>query len=774
MSGGNSVVGLWRDREPAQQQAVGLGDALIVDTPIESDVIDNEDIADDESWPESRRWQRRVATVGASLLAISWVGALAYERITSLGGRPIALSDALGYISTASAPLAFIGVGWMLLTRSSKSEQRRFQRTSEALHSEGQRLETLLTFISTRIEQSRSSLADQGDKLMSLGDDAATRLNAITRAMGNEIETVSRHAQGLTSSAAAARGDLAVLLASMPKANVQTRQMITSLQETGLVAHEKAAELTAQLSLLQTRGREADEIAGNAAAKLAAHLTRMEGVSEVAGARLEQAAGQMTGAVDEALERAGLALESARQGMEAQGAAMMAMIEQNQAKLAQTGAESAEVLSKRIEEISGQIDHVAQVFAGQGDVSQTLIARLNGDIEQIEGRFADFDKQGTERTERLSMAVVALRNHADELKTSLANGGDTANTLVGRVESLMTALDAAAREMDETIPAAFGRLESKAKESMDTINAATPIITLLSETATEALTKLAEADESLLRQRSALEAMAGMSGTQITEIKATADALAQTIATTTANAHALTHTAGPNLVESLVRVRDTAQQATEHVRTAFAEIIPQQAQALGDQSKAALQEALTAQVEVQMNAIADTTADAVAAAQKATDRLMRQMLTISETSAALEARIADAKADVEHSDQANFARRVALLIESLNSTAIDVTKIFSNDVTDTAWASYLRGDRGIFTRRAVKLLDATEVKEIARNYEGDTEFREQVNRYIHDFESMLRNVLASRDGSPLGVTLLSSDNGKLYVALAQAIERLRS
>jgi hypothetical protein len=39
---------------------------------------------------------------------------------------------------------------------------------------------------------------------------------------------------------------------------------------------------------------------------------------------------------------------------------------------------------------------------------------------------------------------------------------------------------------------------------------------------------------------------------------------------------------------------------------------------------------------------------------------------------------------------------------------------------------------------------------------------------------MLRNILATRDGTPLSVTLLSSDTGKLYVALAQAIERLRS
>ena len=126
----------------------------------------------------------------------------------------------------------------------------------------------------------------------------------------------------------------------------------------------------------------------------------------------------------------------------------------------------------------------------------------------------------------------------------------------------------------------------------------------------------------------------------------------------------------------------------------------------------------------------------------------------------------------EEHDAQNFARRASLLIESLNSTAIDVTKILSNEVTDSAWAAYLKGDRGVFTRRAVRLIDTSEAREIARHYEEEPEFREQVNRYIHDFEAMLRVILTQRDGSPLGVTLLSSDMGKLYVALAQAIERL--
>lgn len=140
----------------------------------------------------------------------------------------------------------------------------------------------------------------------------------------------------------------------------------------------------------------------------------------------------------------------------------------------------------------------------------------------------------------------------------------------------------------------------------------------------------------------------------------------------------------------------------------------------------------------------------------------------------LEQRVSEARERAEAKTDEDFARRVALLTESLNSTAIDVTKIFSNEVTDTAWASYLRGDRGVFTRRAVKLLDAGEVKEISQHYEDDMEFREHVNRYIHDFEAMLRDLLSTRDGGVVGVTLLSSDMGKLYVALAQAIERLRN
>lgn len=155
-------------------------------------------------------------------------------------------------------------------------------------------------------------------------------------------------------------------------------------------------------------------------------------------------------------------------------------------------------------------------------------------------------------------------------------------------------------------------------------------------------------------------------------------------------------------------------------------------------------------------------------------QLRDQLAKVSELTGHLEQRVAHARAKAEDQVDNDFARRVALITESLNSHAIDIARAVDSDVSDTAWASYLKGDRGVFTRRAVRLLETGEAKAIAQLYEQDTAFSDHVSRYIHDFEAMLRQLLSTRDGHALGVTLLSSDMGKLYVALAQAIERLRN
>jgi len=220
-------------------------------------------------------------------------------------------------------------------------------------------------------------------------------------------------------------------------------------------------------------------------------------------------------------------------------------------------------------------------------------------------------------------------------------------------------------------------------------------------------------------------------------------------------------------------VRDTAALAADQARDAFTAAIPRVAQRMSESAARAMSGALADVGKEEIAAIGTASEQAIQAAHLAAERLTRQIVTIAETATAIEARIEANRADTEAHDDQNFARTASLLIEALNSTAIDVAKIFSNEVTDEEWKAYLRGDRGIFTRRAVRLLDRTDAHAIAQRYNEDGEFRDQVHRYIHDFEALLRRVMGTRDGTAIATTMLSSDTGKLYVALAQAIERLR-
>src|SRR4029079_6163892 len=212
----------------------------------------------------------------------------------------------------------------------------------------------------------------------------------------------------------------------------------------------------------------------------------------------------------------------------------------------------------------------------------------------------------------------------------------------------------------------------------------------------------------------------------------------------------------------------------ENLRSQQADAIRALAERIGADSSAAIDETLRAHAA---RAIAELEAAAKQAGESGREtavQLRDQLAAVNELAGNLERRVAHARERAEEQGDNDFTRRMALITESLNSSAIDISKAFANDVTDTAWASYLRGDRGIFTPRAVRLLDNSEARAVSEIYEEDADFRETVNRYIHDFEAMLRSVLSTRDGHALAVTLLSSDMGKLYVALAQAIERLRT
>ncbi len=765
MSGGNNIVGLWPNKQPP---VIAEPEAHLPEAAEAHYDAYAEEYATEKP---PREWGLLVGRIACIALALGWTAYCGW----SLAQRGLSLATfAPETIATLAAPLALIGIVWVLILRSSKAEAARFATTIEHVRAEEARLAATLDAIAARIDLGRAALAGESEVLSQLGTETATRLHAASDTMRGEVEVITRHAGTLKTSAAAARADMAVLLSDLPKAQVQARQMTSALIEAGVQACEKAEALEAQLGTLKERGREASDFASGATQQLAAHLAQVASASAEAQSAVAASGMALVETVDAALGKSAEAMAAARDGMEAQSEALLAMTEQAAGVMRTAGERTGTEIASRLADASALVETLATRFAEQQASSGALVAQLTGDMEGIEARFETLGSKGTDNVERASAAVLALRDHGASLSETLDAGGQLANSLIGQAETLLTALDAASREIDETMPAALERVTSATAQASALTREVRPELEALDKHAAEALGSITATQALLEDQRAALAALVRAAETSLERSRASVETLTGAIDTANARTLELADTSAPRAAEAVAAVGAQADAAATSGRAALAAIVPESAQALADHSRDALVAALTEQVEQQMAEIGRTTEAAVATAQKATDRLMRQMLTISETSSALETRIAEAKDEVEAADQSNFSRRIALLVESLNSTSIDVTKILSNDVTDTAWSAYLRGDRGVFTRRAVRLLDAGEAREIAVHYESDGEFKDHVNRYIHDFEAMLRNVLSTRDGGPLSVTLLSSDAGKLYVALAQAIDRLRS
>ena len=889
MNGGSTIVEFWRNKSIATSDGSHADDNLMLKQAVED--LEAESAAAEYGERAARRTQWAFAAA-----ALLWLGFAAWATISAGQWRagPAAWP---GLVATLLVPIVLLGVCYLLLARTSRSESRRYMDTARALRTEAELLEIRLARITHQLATARQSMHDQAELLDSYGAAASSNMEASAELIASRAQTTTEKAEAAERASHALVARMDALIASMPELEDRAARMAAQIVDNGHALAERIDTLEARLHALGELSDDARARTLSATKSLSSQLTQLQeatrsateevnGMADIASGRidattqsarqamaestaeLDRQAGTLAGLLERA--RAGIttsaqatmdlltqdlnrveadmrqrleaAVAHAQDGMAAadrdltaQAESLHALVETAQAGIAATSQSALAALSRDAEEIDAQLrerteaafarardgmavtenglarqaealeallvrsrgqiesigddtvaaitDHMSEVESrlhqindlveGQRTLVSGLHSTLNEAVDAAQSRFAAMEETALSRNQRLTDALARLAQETQRIDDALAAGGVTAEKLIGCAETLLVALDSSARELDETFPAALQRFDQRITTSRTLLDSAAPEMERL-EAISEALVGRTQEAEELLRGQ----------GRRLTEwlestqsgVEANRE-LVERLRTALDNAHQdatrITEGAGPLLVTALLRVKDTADQAAERARQALGRAIPDAAQSLADASEEALRRAIDDKVTAQIEMVAKVAEEAVKAAHQASDRLTRQLLTIADTSASVQSRIEEAERAVEDRDRDHFARRSALLIESLNSTAIDVAKILSNDVTDSAWSAYLKGDRGVFTRRAVKLLDAGESREIALHYDNDAEFQDHVNRYIHDFESMLRIILTARDGNALGVAILSSDMGKLYVALAQAIERLR-
>lgn len=731
---------------------------------------------DDEEWDfdlAAPSFAERAPAIIIALLAIGWTGFVGWAAYSSIAAETPTLTQIANWVAIASVPLALLGIAWLVTQRTSRREAMRFGRTSEALRAEARRLDNAMAVISAQLAEVREGVSGETDRLLTLGDDAAGRMRAVSDMIGEASQSIEQKSGVMEKATKSAREDVEVLMSDLPRAEQQARAVSTGLREAGINAHEQAAALDTQMLTLKSRGEQANEVANGAAQSLAANLARIEGVAEVAAAKLTSTGELINSTVDAALERSSDAVEDTRKVVDEIGAALTAMIENARTNFSKEGEEAAAALDERIASTDAALQAFSTRLDEHRNATSTTLGELGTGLGDIEGRLSSLSEDGATHARALGEELDSLGREMATLGESIGGNDEATERLIARAAEVKAALDLSASSLSDSLPEAFAVTEERAVQLKDAITNLAPELETLQKLADDTSSFISVTGESLEDQRSQVGVFVERVGDRISAMRSDIDGIEAALTHSSEQADSIADAAAPRLIETLMQVRETADQAAEKARAAFGEIIPQSAAALSEATQLAMTEALGENVEARITELTAASEKAAETAAAAIANLDAKIGEIESRSSSLEQQLEETEASAEEATLDSFARSVTLLIESLNSTAIDVSKILSNEVTDTAWAAYLKGDRGIFSRRAVRLLDTGEAREIVAEYENNSDFREQVNRYVHDFEAMLRRVLTARDGSPLAVTLLSSDNGKLYVALAQAIERLR-
>jgi len=639
----------------------------------------------------------------------------------------------------------------------------------------------------TRTLSATKSLSSQLGQLQETTRSATDEVNGLADIAAGRIETSAQSARAamiltqrdIDAQSAALEALVDRVAVSLGETSDGAVRALT--QDLDLVEASLRGRLETSMDQVRDTMERAQEGLSTQRATLEALVARAQASIAATSQNALAALGQDLGSIEDDLrQRLDATLLQAREtlaltdaGLRDQAGALDSLITRSRDSIAAIGTDTVTGLADDIGEVESRLHQINDMVEGQRSLMAGLHGTLNQTIDQAEARFVALEDNALARSQKLTEALTRLTEETRRIDTALHDGGTTAEKLIGNAETLMVALDSSVRELDETYPGALARFDARLETSRAMLGAATPELERL-EAISEALVgRTQEAEEMLRGQGRRLSEWLESTQSGIESNRELVEKLRTALDAAHEDTTRITEGAGPLLITALLRVKDTAEQAAERARQALGRAIPDAVQNLAEASEQAMQQAVGDQVSAQIEKLADVAEEAVRAAHNASDRLTRQLMTIADTSAGLEQRIEEAGRAAEDRDRDHFSRRSALLIESLNSTAIDVAKILSNDVTDTNWSAYLKGDRGVFTRRAVKLLDAGESREIALHYDNDADFREHVNRYIHDFEAMLRIILSARDGNALGVAILSSDMGKLYVALAQAIERLR-
>ncbi len=449
-------------------------------------------------------------------------------------------------------------------------------------------------------------------------------------------------------------------------------------------------------------------------------------------------------------------------------------MERRQAGFETREAQATEVLAQRLADLD---EAIAERREAQTADTEKLVAQsltMTEQLDELGALISKISAQGSETRESLTAGLDELDTHLVAKRAALAETETQLATLTEAGVRLLEIIQSGAQHSREDLPQAIKVAASELGAVETRAAALSGVMFRTSQQGNDLSNYLMKTQETISETDSSIEQLQTKLSQQSEDTLAKLQGLRSGFAKLSNESESFAGETQDALRDALEKLESATKATFTALEEGTRDKLNTLAEGISSDAVEALERSLRTQSAETIGKLEQAAAHASGVGREATVQLRDQLSKVNELTGNLEQRISLAREKAEEQVNNDFARRMSLITDSLNSSAIDITGALSTEVTDTAWDAYLKGDRGIFTRRAVRLIDNGEAREIADLYQRDDVFKANVSRFIHDFEKMLRSMLSTRDGNALGVTVLGSDMGKLYVILAQSIERFRN
>ncbi|NRD88788.1 hypothetical protein C8024_03930, partial [Sphingopyxis sp. BSNA05] len=362
------------------------------------------------------------------------------------------------------------------------------------------------------------------------------------------------------------------------------------LDDVGGAAYKNLEQLREHLPVVINTAKDVTNQIGNAGrtaqTEMSAMVATLKKIGEV-GTAAEQSLTALTGKSTRSVEN--LAVEAERikaslteQLQEAEAgsnqlatlmrkttAETVDAIHKTRAQLATEASESASAMRADLDALETALASAGKIADEEEVRLKTLAETLDRNITDIAENLANLDNESGDKTAKLAFAMTAMEQNSDALKQSLESGYAVADGMIERMEKLLVALDSSAREMDETLPTAFERVSEKSQESLSLYSQIAREARKAQEDAGRVAQQVAQTDHSITKQQELLGKLRDKGEDTSTSLVAQIDDIAKAIETVREQNESLAESAGEKMISALLRVKETAKQASEHSRQAL-------------------------------------------------------------------------------------------------------------------------------------------------------------------------------------------------------------